>query len=410
MNDYKLALIFWDYYPQTTINQIYKSLNDFKNLSPDKEKLIILDLTNFSLKEINNNYIHKDKDIVYIKPKNYSELKEFFRINNKIYALGPVYSDFKSIIIYFLLKLYNVKIILINTHGYYLTQKKTFKQSFLYRVNNFLLFRLSYFLSRGLSLISVFPKIEYYFETSQIRINQINNSFSKKLNKKYRFLNLSLVKKIIRINSIYYDKVIEQKKSDVKENYIVVVDSGFNHPDRYLREKNINPANLERDKKKYYLDFYDFLIKIKNTYNQKIMFCEHPKTNYKDDLHYKKFEEEFEIKKNQTSEYINLANIVIFTGGSSMVNQAIMNKKKIIYLTSKLLGEYNNNLMHSFFKVIDLKSIELHEPYKIDKDKLETELVEKKFLYNKYIHENLIVEKNKASKQQIKSILYEDLF
>ena len=406
MKQYRLALIFFDYYPQSTINQIYKSLNYFKNLSPDGEKLIILDLTNFSLKKINNNYIHEDKNIIYIKPRNYSELKKFFKKNKKIYALGPVHSDFKSILVFFLLKWFNAKIIFINSYGYYLTSKKTSNLSILFKINNFFLFKLSYFLSRILSIFFIFPKIEYYFETSQVRIDQIESSFCKKVNKKINFLDLSLAKNIFRINSVYYDEIIKLKMNNIKEDYIVVADSGFDHPDRYLKEKNINSENLEIDKKKYYSDLYSVLIKIKASYNLEIIFCEHPKIDYENNPYYKKFKEDFIIKKNQTNEYIKHAKIVVFTGGSSMVNQAIIYQKKIIYLTSKLIGEYNNNLIYSFLNVIDLKAVELNESYEIDKDKLEFELVEKKKNYNKYINENLIVEKNISSKEQIKKVLY----
>ena len=49
MNEYKLLIVFWDNYPQSTINQFYKSLGYYKKLVPENSKLTILDLTSFSL-------------------------------------------------------------------------------------------------------------------------------------------------------------------------------------------------------------------------------------------------------------------------------------------------------------------------------------------------------------------------
>ena len=111
MSKYKLLLIFFDIYPQSTINQIYKSLNYLKKLTPINSKLMILDLTNFSFKKIKNNYIHSDEEIEYLKPNSLQELRKLkldFKKYQKIYALGPVYSDAKSVFIFLILKYLNI--------------------------------------------------------------------------------------------------------------------------------------------------------------------------------------------------------------------------------------------------------------------------------------------------------------
>ena len=54
MNEYKLLIVFWDNYHQSTINQFYKSLEYYKKLVPENSKLTILDLTSFSLIKIKN--------------------------------------------------------------------------------------------------------------------------------------------------------------------------------------------------------------------------------------------------------------------------------------------------------------------------------------------------------------------
>ena len=42
--------------------------------------------------------------------------------------------------------------------------------------------------------------------------------------------------KIIRINSFYYDNIILNKEKIISKEYIVLIDSGFDHPDRHKFE------------------------------------------------------------------------------------------------------------------------------------------------------------------------------
>jgi len=60
--------------------------------------------------------------------------------------------------------------------------------------------------------------------------------------------------------------------------------------------------------------------------------------------------------------------------------------------------------MYSFLNVIALTLIKLNKPYKIAKSKFEFQLIEKRKIFNKYINENLIVERNIISYQQSKKI------
>ena len=179
MNEYNLLIVFWDNYHQSTINQFYKSLEYYKKLVPENSKLTILDLTSFSLIKIKNNYIHKDKKVEYLKPNNFDHLRKIklnFKNYKKVYALGPVYSDFKSISIFLILRWLNIKIIFINYFGYYLKEKNVINFNIVYKLKRFFLLKLSYYFSRILSQISIFPKIDYYFETSQECISYVQEN------------------------------------------------------------------------------------------------------------------------------------------------------------------------------------------------------------------------------------------
>lgn len=411
MSRYKLVLVFWDFYPQSTINQIYKTLSYFKKLVPQNSKLMILDLTGFSLKKINNNYIHSDKEIEYFKPQNITDLRKIkkkFKDYEKIYALGPVYSDLKSVFIFLILKWLNLKIIFINYYGYYLKEKNIFKFSFLYKINRFFLFRFSYYLSRILSQISVFPKIEYYFETSQERIDQMNNTYYRRISNKKNFFNVVNEKKIFRINSIYYDNLLE--KNIIKKNYdcIVIVDSGFDHPDRYIREKVKDQKNHDLKRKLYFQNLFKFLKFLEISFNKKIVFCQHPKTNYSSNQYFDMIEKNFETIKGKTDELIERGDLIVFTGASSMVNKAIILKKKILYALSSSIGSNTTDLVYSIIDIINLPIINLDKIQLINKESVNTKISESMKLYDEFISKNLVFDKKKSSFEQIKHVLYEN--
>ena len=408
---YKLVLVFWDIYPQSTINQIYKTLSYFKKLVPKNSKLMILDLTSFSLKKINNNYIHSDEEIEYFKPHNISDLKKIknkFKDFKKIYALGPVYSDLKSIFIFMILKWLNLKIIFINYFGYYLKEKNIFRFSFFYKVNRFFLFRFSYYLSRILSQISVFPKIEYYFETSQERIDQMNNTYYRRISNKKYFFKITNKKKIFRINSIYYDQLLEKKIMNKKFEYIVIVDSGFDHPDRYIREKVKDQKKHNLERKIYFQNLFKFLKFLEISFEKKIIFCQHPKTNYSSNQYFEMIENNFKIIKGKTDEFIEKGDLIVFTGASSMVNKAIILKKKVLYALSNSVGSHTTDLVYSIINTINLPVINLDNLKLINKENVNIKIAESMKLYDEFVYKNLVFEDKKSSFQQIKDVLYKN--
>ena len=161
MSEYKLLIVFWDNYPQSTINQFHKSLEYYKKLVPENSKLTLLDLTSFSLIKIRNNYIHKDEEVDYLKPDSLNHLKKIkldFKNYKKVYALGPVYSDFKSIFIFLILKWLNIKIIFINYFGYYLKEKNVINFHINYKLKKFFFLKLPYYISRIFSQILGFRR------------------------------------------------------------------------------------------------------------------------------------------------------------------------------------------------------------------------------------------------------------
>ena len=331
MSEYKLLIVFWDNYPQSTINQFHKSLEYYKKLVPENSKLTLLDLTSFSLIKIRNNYIHKDEEVDYLKPDSLNHLKKIkldFKNYKKVYALGPVYSDFKSIFIFLILKWLNIKIIFINYFGYYLKEKNVINFHINYKLKKFFFLKLPYYISRIFSQISIFPKIDYYFETSQERIDQMKSTFFQKILNKSLIFNDSNSKNIFRINSIYYDQLKIENNKILAKDYIILLDSGFDHPDRLKEGKIQDQEKHDYERKKYYENLYKFMTDLKKLYKQKIVFCQHPKTNYASNKYFRIIENQFEVIRGKSDEYLERGELIVFTGASSMVNKAIILKKK----------------------------------------------------------------------------------
>ncbi len=409
MNKYKLVIVFWNYYTQSSINQFYKNLVYFKKLLPENSKLLILDLTAFSLVKINNNYIHNDSEVEYLKVINISDLKKIKKNLSdfeKIYALGPINPDFKSFLIFLILRWLNLKLIFINNFGYYLKEKNVSNLNFTYKLKKFIYLRSSYYFSRILSQISIFPDIEYYFETSQERIHSMSNTTFKKIFNKIFYFKKINKKKIIRINSLYYDKVIIHKDNIISKDYIVLIDSGFDHPDRLKFEKIKNQTKHDEKRKKYFQNLHNFLKNLEKSYNKEIIFCQHPKTNYSSHDFAKLIQDEFKIIKGGSEEYIEKAEIVVFTGASSMVNKAILLKKKILYAFSTDLGKHISDKVFSFLKIINLTLINLDQFNLLDKNLVESKMLQSIDSYDEFIQNNLISKKNICSYDQIKQTLY----
>lgn len=268
-------------------------------------------------------------------------------------------------------------------------------------------YKLSYYIFRIFQIFSFFKKIDFYFEASQKIIDSINNSFSYKLKKKIKFLDLSFYKRKFRINSNAYNLYINYKNNFNNCNkYIVLVDSGFDHTDRIIREgKPSNNLRIE-----YYKILNNFLKKISDLTSKEIIICLHPKVDYGSSDEYLQIKKNFKTFLNRTNEFIYQSDICIFFESSAIIN-AILLKKKIINLNTKLMGDYffkRNNLYKDY---IDLYQINL-ENYKLPKKKIDLyKILENKILnYEKYIIENILFEENKSSYEQVKSILNEHYF
>jgi len=346
----------------TTSNDYYRGFQHneqlYKEIIKNFGSFLILDLSNLLLgrkvkqKKRRNNL---PKKIKIFKPKNGKELisyfneKKFIGFNN----IGKTFSFFK---IYFFLNKINFDQIFILNFGYLdnvNTVDFTKFNNFLYSNLNFILRKLSKYIFRVFSLINFFPQIEYYFDSSLPTINNIKNSWQKKIDSRFN-INISFFKNAHLINSKPYDYVQSFKKK-LNEKYIVFIDTDFNHGDRVIREGKIN--NQEKNQyQNHTLKLFKYLEK---KLKKKVVICLHPKNN---DKNFQVFFKNYEIKKFKTEFYIKNAFLVLFHTSSAIMSATLLDKK-ILSVKSRLLGNYLSNLTDLNNKQLGTKSIYLKDKY-----------------------------------------------
>ena len=165
-------------------------------------------------------------------------------------------------------------------------------------------------------------------------------------------------------------------------------------------------TNMTLKKKNYYENLFKFMKLLEKEYQNRIIFCQHPKTNYALDNHFKKIEENFQITKGETDEFIKKGGLVVFTGPSSMVNKAIILKKKILYSISNGLGRHDNDKVLFFVEKMKFPIVNLDNFTSLDKTLIDLQIKESMKLYDSFIMDNLISQENVFSYDQIKKILY----
>ncbi len=332
------------------------------------------------------------KDIIIYRPNNISELKNII-IKDNFTLMYCISQSLKYFFINFLLTRLNTKIFIISNIGYNPENFNYINRTFSQKIKIFFNLRLSYYITRLSIIFGILPKIDYFFESSSYVINSINNGLSKKIQKKISWLNFSYYKNIIKVNSKFHDDQLNNR-FEVTEEYIVFIDGFiFDHKDRIMRDGKI----IISDRKKYYQDVNNLLYNLQNMYKKKVIICLHPQNDIS--IKNKDFEN-FECVKYKTEEFISKAFMVLYHEGSSVL-QAIIQKKKIINLYGNYLGTYINKRCELYSKLIGIKRYDL-ENYKLDeKENIIDELNARKLNYEKYVKENLVVNPEKTSTEQI---------
>ena len=323
---------------------VQKNLYDY--LSRKIGKFYILDLNNFLIfKNKAEEYkLNKfPKNIKYFKPKNYLELKKFLT-NVDFVAFNSVGRSFNYYYILFLIKFYNIKLVLLlnvialgNRSDYPIFNFKNFLKKIFLKFD-FIIFRILVFLN-------IFPNIDLLLTSEQKTINLIKRKyFFHRLKKITTSINFTYFKKIALVGNRETNFSLETK-------FITFVDSNFYHSDRLSRDSNIS----KDCEKKYFKKLKFFLKNIKQKYKKPLIICLHPGSDYQ---LYKSYLKGLNIKKQNSLYYISKSSLCIFHE-SSLILDAFNLNKKILILKSETLGDYYKLRINEYIKVFKLSYLNL---------------------------------------------------
>lgn len=367
-----------------------KSLEFYKNtiidFSKELGKIDLIDVSKIlKKKSIYSDFINNN-NFNLIQPKNYTELIKIFKTKD-IVLMYAIQNGFSYFLINFYLSKNKVCKFFVSNLGYNPENFNYHKKKFFNKINIFLKLRLKYYFFRILVLFGIFPKIDFFFESSNYIYKSIKNGFSYKLNTLIPFINISYYKKIIKINSRYFDSIFYSRHK-ISDEFIVFLDGmPFDHKDRILRDG----VATDDVRKKYYDDLYKILKDLEIKFNKKIIICLHPKNNISI---IRKDYKDFTCVKFETEKYVSQGFIIIYHEGSSIL-QGFVQKKKIINIHGKILGNYINKRCDLYANPLKLFRIDLNNIKLENKEQLLIEMNEAINQYEIFNYENLINNYNK---------------
>ena len=390
---------------QENIENIYTSNKIFiDELLKKFTEVYILNLYNLKIFTTKNLVIIPKNLPEKIKIINFKDSDEFkkFNINHEVISILIIGKNPGYFKIHRLLKKLNIKLIMImnlSQIGNKLSADIKFKYLFKSYRNYF--DKGFYHLFRILTVLNIFPKIDLLFESNTDVINYIKNSRGNRIEKLFPFLKITYYREVIPVNSIYFDSTKILKKNKIPENnYITYIDTHFDHPDRTSREGEVK----KDDQDTFYNNLEIFLKNISAIYKKKVIITKHPNNKS-----FHNFYQSFEISKIPTHEAIFESEIAIFSVSSAILNAVIL-KKKIIHINSKLLGDYMQNMGNQYVKLLGLVSHNIDTNIELEKESLEINLNKSIKNYDEYINKKLIIDGENKSLKKITETIYEKFF
>lgn len=366
----------------------------YEDFFKELKYLNIIDVSQM-IKPNKENVLELNENFKIFQPRNTKELELILK-KNKFILYYNINYNFKYFKINFIISRNKIKKFFISNLGYNPENFNYINSSFISKIKIFFNFRFKYYLIRILSLVNLWPKIDYFFESSSVIVESINNGLSKKI-KKIIGLDLSFYLNVIKINSKYYDLYLNSKDTISEEKIVFIDGMLFDHQDVILREGKKSSS----DRNKYYEDLYNLLKILKNLFKKEIVVCLHPKNNIS--IERNDFRD-LKCVKFETEKNINKAFIVLYHEGSSII-QAILLKKNILNIYGKYLGNYINERSKLYANPLKIKRVDLENFQIKDKEIFLKELKNSTQNFDEFIMKNITFDKNNTSIQQIIAFL-----
>jgi len=399
--EFGLILAVKDY---LLFHKLNKELID--ELSASFEKISVINLSNFKFRNQSGeikNFSKFPKNFRHITFKNSKEFLAYFKdlefIGIQYLSKNP---DFYKI--FFLIKLAKIKNIMIMNLGIFgnkitpsFNKKNIFAFKHYYDKGFYYLFRI-------LTIINIFPKIDLLLDSNVENIKAVNNGLSRKFENKFPFFKISYFRNTELINSISYDQYMSHivKKEEQEEKYILYIDVPIRHPDRILREGEVEEKIINE----FYSKLTRTLKYFSKIFDAKVLIAMHP-SNKKNE---NSFFSEFEITSKRSMDLVPNAEIIIVTH-SSLISNAVMFKKKLISINSKTMGDYLNDLTQRYQKSLNLFSVNIDNDINVDLTEANKIMnISISNYYEKYINQKLKSSGNQLSRKQIVDIIKKRYF
>ena len=373
-----------------------------EDLSKNFKKVYVINVFGLKFRQNKGSIINKKGfpiNFIHIKIDSSLQFLHFFKDKNfvalQFLAKSPDYFR-----IYYLIKKADIKNIMIMNLGEFVNKQsidwkhlKTLKVSAHFYDKGF------YYFFRILTILNIFPKIDLLFESNTKIIKNLNNGFSRKVENFFNFFEIAYFRKIVKVNSVYY-QFLKKNKYKKKNKNIIFIDNPLNHPDRVKREGVVS----KKETKEYYEKLNITLKNISLIFKKKIIICLHP-ANKKEIKYFK----DFEISKKTTLEEIPNCEIAIFNLSSAVLGAVVYNKK-IINLKSFHLGAYLNNIGNKYVKALNLFSINIDKSTKLNKSDCIKKMNQSVKLYKNYINTRLCPDGTKAPNSKIIEVIKKKYF
>ena len=348
----------------TDFESIEASLNThkylLKKLSDNFDNVYLLDSNRFKFFKKRNiqkpKHTIKKKNIKEIKINNYKDLKFFFNKKNTVILnnIGRGLGDFRLLFFFRLIKIPQIQVLNTDVVSYERTKEIKFFNLF-----NFIkfIFKKKIFqkLSVFFSIIGILSKIDICFTTKKYQFNRINKNYFFKEN-------FSYIKKSVLINSLAYD-VFKKQIKNVKQNHILYIDYNVNHEDTVELRGRLS----KKDENYHYQKVISILKKLEKLYKKKVLVSIHPQYSLKNT---RKNLPGFKINKFNTIELIKDAEVVVFFN-STVINYAYLMNKKILNLSSDILGENTKIETNIFPSRSGVVKVDINKEFNYSKKKLE---------------------------------------
>ena len=346
-------------------------------------------------------FLNISKKIKFFNPIDFNSLDLFLKNKNPVIIIN-ITRIFKYYRLLFYLKRKNIPLITVAHAGH--KQSGSFGISMTESIPFKLIFNklIPLKITALLSSLGILPKIDVRFTSNKLIYDEI-------VKQRKKFFKLpSSYKEFILVKSKQFDEDFYNKKK-LKEDILLIIDFDPDHweflRDLPLKHKNADGKVSQNIIDKHYKNLINLLEKLKKTYRKKIIVSIHPAYNLEKTI--QRFKGRYPVIKYKTRELIQKSFLVLDLGGSSSIIDAVVLKKKIIAIRSKMTN-LGKKYSSDFYKdLLNLKAINIDKRININGKKLIRTLNSRIKYYDEYLKKyaasDLKISGNKEIIRTIKS-------